>query len=267
MIDKRILNPGASQGIFARIRGFVFGNRGSLGVLTVLIGVILVAISPLFSIQSINVSAGKNTEKSVKVAADKYIGENFFLLGIGTIREEILSSSPYVKNATVIKSFPVGIDIAVEERIPAFVVTDVEIGLADLAKDNSGCALVGKDQTVLEKMTGEDCSALISEYSVPLLRVDGDSGYEVGDQVGVFTLDRYAKAVILLEDFGYTSVEILTGEGEDIFLTAENKAFVYDLSSDHEIQLRRSALVIGEIAAQRLEFTQLDLRFERPVIR
>lgn len=180
-----------------------------------------------------------------------FVGENIFLFKPIQLVEEIIGSNGYVK------------DVYVEKRIPSLLVVTVdEYTPLYMGYSLDRCVLFSSEGTHIKEVC-EQCldscnqESLVTLSSTSFLESDGRLIYikEIGDITEV------------LSTFGYEISEISIDDTVSRFISIEGHTFTFDLSYNLDTQLGRMYLVGERINSENMEFSSLDLRFERPVMR
>lgn len=104
-------------------------------VLAVIIGLVVLALSPVFSISTITIKGNKNvTNDEINKKLNVKNGDNIFLKNINEIKNNIKTIT-YVKDVEIIRSLPSTFIVNIEEREPSFI---IEKGLEYAYIDNQG---------------------------------------------------------------------------------------------------------------------------------
>lgn len=104
-------------------------------VLAVIIGLVVLALSPVFSISTITIKGNKNvTNDEINKKLNVKNGDNIFLKNINEIKNNIKTIT-YVKDVEIIRSLPSTFIVNIEEREPSFI---IEKGLEFAYIDNQG---------------------------------------------------------------------------------------------------------------------------------
>ncbi|MFW5995705.1 MAG: cell division protein FtsQ/DivIB [Halanaerobiaceae bacterium] len=219
----------------------------------VLGGIISLLFSPLFHLTEIKVKGLQILEKDEVVNSslrENYEGDNIFLLNRKKIRDIILDN-PYIKEVSVGREFPSGLQVEVEERVP-------------LAKiNNNGSFLVFDHSGVILEKGSQN-----TRFDVPELKGLGYSfsGDRLEFSSSLSHLVQALKQVdfdnrLQLEEFEWRE-DNFNGEMKEnieIFLGGEE-------SLDRKFDILNST--IKKINSEKLSVDYIDLKsVSRPVIK
>jgi hypothetical protein len=177
-------------------------------------------------------------------------GENIFLLTPDEVKEALFEENGYIKEAYVEKKIPSTLSIKIEEYIPLYI-----------GYSSERCVLYSSEGSRIRELCKE-CLEECTDES--LISISSNSLLESGKRL--IYIDEIQKISKLLDTFGFNIEKIEIGEGVSKF-TASNHTFTFDMSYNLDIQLNRMYLVGQKINSESMEFTSLDLRFERPVMK
>lgn len=177
-------------------------------------------------------------------------GENIFLLTPSEVKETLFEENGYIKDAYVEKKIPSTLNIKIEEYIPLYI-----------GYSSERCVLYSSEGTRISEICKECLDECTDES---LISISSNSLLESGKRL--IYIDEIQKISKLLDTFGFNIEKIEIEEGVSIF-TATDHTFTFDMSYNLDIQLNRMYLVGQKINSESMEFSSLDLRFERPVMK
>ena len=221
---------------------------------------------------------GGDIESSVVLEIENYFEEsifssNYFLFSPREYRQKIYSEIALIKRVRIEKVVPNKIVMFVQIHEPKYI---VEISTNE-------CFILSPEGFVLEEISKE--GSVVDEEGNKEIIDDLCINYAVENSLIYFssldmeisTRDDGKRKLLLMEDknrvvevveaFGYEVVNITLDSDVLRIIDSEDKIFTFSMSDDIFTQLKRYIIVIGKIRNDLLEFTSLDLRFERPVMR
>jgi hypothetical protein len=246
-----------------------FSNKYLLGFIGTVVVLIIVYISlnlSYFTISNVKVvSAGETSvflyadEKQIKKSANMLIGQNYFKVNVEEVLTKIVASDTFISHGFFEKEFPNTIVIRLYEREPMFL----------YQVNNTYCALVDKNTYVLIAENDlEKCVTYSAKYPVPKVSIlDSKVEYKVGTNSNTFVTDNLLKMFDTFKYFNFSVSSVKIANNVCEVITSEGKQFLFSLDSDFEEQLIRFRIAMGEIIEKKMEYTVLDVRYERPVIK
>ena len=87
------------------------------------------------------------------------------------------------------------------------------------------------------------------------------------DKDRLLIMNEVGKIVKVVETFNYKIKRIVLNKEIVELYDESDRVFRFTISADIDIQLKRFIVVAGKINSEEMDFSSLDLRFERPVMR
>lgn len=230
-------------------------------LLTILIGVWNIKTYTITDLNGLEIPT--NISEMISKYVDENIkGKNYFSFSSNTYERDMLAKVPYVKTTNIEKAVPNKLEIFVDLYIPQ--------GVA-LIRDEQ-CYLLSEEGIVLENICEEDivncCKNYASEKSIYVL---SSSDVDVSDMENgkekLLVMDSISGVVKVINTYGYTIKQISLSNSVLEVTTDQSKIFRFSLGDDLTVQLERYIAVANRIKSDSLEFTSVDFRFERPVLK
>ena len=230
-------------------------------VITILVGIWNIKTYTVTDLNGLEIPA--NVSQMIGTYVDENIkGRNYFSFSSNTYEKDMLTKVPYVKATNIEKVVPNKLEIFVDLYIPQ--------GVA-LIRDEQ-CYLLSEEGIVLENLCEEDvvncCKNYASEKSIYILsspEVDV-SDIENGKEK-LLVMDSISKAIKVINTYGYVIKQITLNNSVLEIITDQSKVFRFSLVDDLAIQLERYIAVANRIKSDNIDFTSVDFRFERPVLK
>lgn len=209
------------------------------------------------------VSEGISSSVS-KYLKENVTGENFFLLNPSFLEKDLYLDIPKLKSVRIEKVAP--------NKLVLFLETFDEKYVAYLRDQK--CYLLAQEGIVLDSIcedegVGKECckqyamdnslTYFFSEKVEPSIFEDDKDRLLIMEEVG--------KIVKVVEKFNYRIKRIVLNEEIVELYDEGDRIFRFTISADIDIQLKRFIVVAGKINSEEMDFSSLDLRFERPVMR
>lgn len=182
----------------------------------------------------------------------QFIGENIFLIKPNELTNEIYSHIGFVKKASVKKILPNTLRISIEEHIPLYI-----------GYSSNRCLLFSDTGDLIEEIC-KDCENDCTSESSERVYINSNSVIESNGKLIFF--EEIFKVNKLLSEFNYKISSLSIEDGIAVFKDTMNHTFTFDLSNQLDTQLARMYLIGTKIDGDMMQFTTLDLRFERPVM-
>jgi len=216
----------------------------------------------------------------------RYRGKPFLLTNTNKISQEVTESSSYIKTSYASKQFPNKIAVEVEEY-EAFLVLQTASECAVLSTEGTVLEIKTYDQPQsdeqkspnsapdenrhpLQNQVSDVCNAYVRQFHTPLVyAVEVNANQEVGTQVRNIPFDEIYASIKVVNAL-YPGVAVIRIEHNNSLLKlhlADGHRIVLSLGSDVEIQLKRLILISAEIQKSDLEYEEIDLQYEAPVVR
>lgn len=223
----------------------------------ILISILLISfLLGVWNIQSFEyVNSNKVYVNDIDTYVSEYIGSNIFLIQPKDIENDILSSNSYVKSVNIEKILPNKILVTVNEYIPKYV-----------GYFSNRCVLFSIEGKELEEYC-KDCENECLEHSNILNSIYIKSDTLLSSESKLIFLDEISSISALLYEFGYDIKSVDISQGVTVIQDTFDHSFTFDITYDLDTQLSRLYLVGEKINAQEINFSSVDLRFERPVMK
>lgn len=223
-------------------------------------------VTSILNIRQIDIT-GVGTElinidpNRIQTTLEQFEGINYFSINLSDIPEVIYKEEPFAKRVVTTKQFPSTISLQIEERLP-FILLQI---------DKTSCVLLDQSSYVLkveEYMEENSCTDIASTYYVPILLIrDTKIDFKENTQSTYYVLEEISEILTVLDFYNYkTTNMILERQVLDLYFSKE-KFITYSLAEDIQIQNQRFVVVIKEIQSQGIEFQELDVRYNRPVLK
>ena len=209
------------------------------------------------------VSEGISSSVS-KYLKENVTGENFFLLNLSSLEKDLYLDIPKLKSVRIEKVAP--------NKLVLFLETFDEKYVAYLRDQK--CYLLAQEGIVLDSIcedeeVGKECckqyaidnslTYFFSEKVEPSIFEDDKDRLLIMEEVG--------KIVKVVEKFNYRIKRIVLNEEIVELYDEGDRIFRFTISADIDTQLKRFIVVAGKVNSEEMDFSSLDLRFERPVMR
>ncbi|HRY22277.1 MAG TPA: hypothetical protein P5311_00735 [Candidatus Dojkabacteria bacterium] len=209
------------------------------------------------------VSEGISSSVS-KYLKENVTGENFFLLNLSSLEKDLYLDIPKLKSVRIEKVAP--------NKLVLFLETFDEKYVAYLRDQK--CYLLAQEGIVLDSIcedeeVGKECckqyaidnslTYFFSEKVEPSIFEDDKDRLLIMEEVG--------KIVKVVEKFNYRIKRIVLDKEVVELYDEGDRIFRFTISADIDTQLKRFIVVAGKVNSEEMDFSSLDLRFERPVMR
>mgnify|MGYP006900796191 FL=1 len=128
------------------------------------------------------------------------------------------------------------------------------------------CVLFSIEGKELEEYC-KDCENECLEHSNILNSIYIKSDTVLSSESKLIFLDEISSISALLFEFGYDIKSVDISQGVTVIQDTFDHSFTFDITYDLDTQLSRLYLVGEKINAQEINFSSVDLRFERPVMK
>ncbi len=230
-------------------------------LITILVGIWNIKTYTVTDLNGLEIPA--NVSQMISTYVDENIkGKNYFSFSSNTYEKDILSKVSYIKSANIEKVVPNKLEIFVDVYIPK--------GVALIR--NEQCYLLSEEGIVLENLCSEDiencCKNYASEKSLYILTSSEVDASDMGNgKEELLVMDSIGRVIKVVETYGYT-IRGITLNNSVLEITLDNqKIFRFSLTEDLNIQLERYIAVANRIKSDSIEFSSVDFRFERPVLK
>lgn len=191
-------------------------------------------------------------------------GKNFFSVYSQDVEKDLERSISYVKSARVMKIAPNKLEVFVDTYQPRSIILD----------SNGECKLLSKTGVVLERLCedAEEISTCCTEHTSDgkyyVLKSDEAETVKLsGGKEQLLVMQVISNIVKVVESFGSNVKEILLEEKVLHITDIDGKTHIFTLSDSIDSQLARYFVVMGKVKGDSMEFSSIDVRFERPVVK
>lgn len=181
-----------------------------------------------------------------------FIGKNIFVVNPNELIEGIYTNLGFVKKASVKKILPNTLRISIEEHTPLYI-----------GYSSNRCLLFSDTGDLIEEIC-KDCENDCTGEASQMVHIKSNSVIESNGKLIFF--EEIFKVNNLLTEFNYKISSLSIEDGIAVFKDTMNHTFTFDLSNRLDTQLARMYLIGSKINEDVIQFTTLDLRFERPVM-
>lgn len=211
---------------------------------------IFAAVSPLFRVSRI-ICSQDNHECEAEIIAElaRWRGKHVWEVRLAEAENRILRADPRVKSARARVSHPQTLEVKLVNRSPALLLATTDRGQPDLISDDEGWVL-GIDQS------GLDLPKIIWDQSQPV---------EINEQLPEHLLKAWAILKLLWPRLDTDSLPRVQGN-EFIVKFADNPLIVFSLSKSVAWQLDTLQQLLNQARINGVQYRQIDLRFEKPII-
>lgn len=220
---------------------------------------------------------GEDVDEEVLLQVEEYFNENiysfnYFLFSPIQFQQQMYSNIAKIERIRIEKIVPNKIVIFLQTHEPKYIV--------DLGNDE--CNILSPNGYLLEiiskegEIEDEDGNREIIEDLCVNYAVDNNLILFSTTDVEISKMEDGKRKLLLMEDINRVVevVEAFRYEINNVILNnevleiteMEGRSFKFSMTDDIDTQLKRYIIVIGKIRNDLLEFTSLDLRFERPVM-
>ncbi|HRI05822.1 MAG TPA: FtsQ-type POTRA domain-containing protein [Candidatus Dojkabacteria bacterium] len=251
--------------LFLRIKRFLFKIR--IYIFAVLLILLLVFLNNygVFNISKVHVK-GIRSDNLTYISNDEIsgikkniLGKSYFDITYESISKQ-MSKIPYVQSFAIDKKFPYTVIIEIVERKPAYYITS----------GNNECALLDSSAYTLNAGSNkEECETLYKSSKVDALTVTSTQyqTFNAGEQSSYLFVLNFNDIRKVFDEYSYGIEKIKVKDGVCEVFVNENQSFVFSFNQELKTQLARFVVVSDQIKSKNIEYSLVDLRYERPVIR
>ncbi len=211
--------------------------------------------------------SGDVVSEEISSSVSKYLkenvtGENYFLLNLSSLEKDLYLQIPKIKTVRIEKVAP--------NKIVLFLEAFDEKYVAYLRDQK--CYLLAQEGVVLDLICEEAEKECCQEYALdnPLIyfsSAEVEPSIFEDDKDRLLIMNEVGKIVKVVETFNYKIKRIVLNKEIVELYDESDRVFRFTISADIDIQLQRFIVVAGKINSEEMDFSFLDLRFERPVMR
>jgi len=209
---------------------------------------------------------GNELDYSAYSKIEQYIEENIF-------GRNYFVFSPSTERRNMYLNIPVLESVRIEKVIPNKVILFVEVYEPKYSAflKNGGCNILSTDGVVLDAACEDLEKDCCREYSVDNSLIffsspDVEVSSFENEKDRLLILEEVEKVVTVVEAFQY-KVETIKLENDILGVRDdEGRLFTFTIADDIATQLKGFIVVVGKIKSEHIDFSSLDLRFERPVM-
>lgn len=217
--------------------------------------VLLTFLFGLWNIKNLqyNIDDLKNvTPSELDSSLSNYMGKTIFGINPNELIVEITSNIGYVKEASVKKILPNTLNIFIKEHTPFYI-----------GYSSNRCLLFSDTGELINEIC-KDCQVECTSEVSQMVYINSNTVIESNGKLIFF--EEIFKVNQLLLEFNYEISSLNIQDGIALFEDTLGHTFTFDLSNQLEDQLARMYLIGSKINKDMIQYTTLDLRFERPVM-
>jgi cell division septal protein FtsQ len=185
-------------------------------------------------------------------------GISYYKLKDVEVNSLVDSFTSYAKEVSVEKLFPSTVRVSIEERVPVLTIVS-----------GDSCGVIDESRTCLEVLIDDQVCEDIAENTNTKLLVADDLQltFELNKKVSFYDSAMLLITADMLEQNGYLVDNYLYEDNTYTFYTEADQRIIFTQLEGYEMQQKRLLVSLSEINSSKIEFTSLDLRYERPVIK
>lgn len=217
-------------------------------VIVFIIFFVLFFLDTFFKIKEIQI---ESDNKKI-LGIEKLIDKNIFLLNEDVVTKQILKENPLIKSIKINKQLPSKIILSVEFSFPQ---AQIITGDGFFYIDDRGKVIKKTKEKLLSL-------PLINFYQKIYYQ-----NYQIGQiidfneiKIGLFLLKKTT-------DLGLKINRLDIGGDNMLVFYLDNKKIIFDSLKDKEIQAYQLEQIIKSFKIQGKDYQEIDLRFEKPVVR
>ncbi|MFA7628008.1 MAG: hypothetical protein WCY37_01135 [Candidatus Dojkabacteria bacterium] len=211
--------------------------------------------------------SGEEVEEEISFSVSNYLkenvtGENYFLLSPSSLEKDLYLQIPKLKTVRIEKVAPNKLVLFLEDFDKKYVA---------FLRDQK-CYLLAQEGIVLDSICEESEAECCQQYGL-----DNSLTYFSSEEVEpsifedekdrLLIMEEVGKIVTIVDTFNYRIKRIVLNKEIVELYDESDRVFRFTISADIDIQLKRFIVVAGKINSEEMNFSSLDLRFERPVMR
>ncbi len=179
-------------------------------------------------------------------------------------KKNILTISPKEIEKAVLEANPQLQSVAIRKQFPSTLIIDLKIQpvVAELAMNN-GYAYLSENGHIISKNREQKKRSPLINYYQKL----NYSSYSAGDEVGFTDLLTGLHFLKSMNDLGLRTDTIDINGFDMLLFTLGDKKIFFTTEKNKETQDYELNQIIRQFKIEGREFTSLDLRFEKPIIR
>ncbi len=189
-------------------------------------------------------------------------GENYFLLSPLTLEKGLYMAIPKLKTAKIEKVAPNKLILFLEvfdEKYTAYL------------RDQK-CYILSYEGIVLDSVCEKEKTQCCQQYALDnsliyFFSQEVEPSISEGEKDKLLIMEEVGKIVKIVEKFNYKIERIVLNKEIVELYDDSDRVFRFTISADIDTQLKRFIIVAGKINSDEMDFSSLDLRFERPVMR
>jgi hypothetical protein len=256
---------------------FIRKNIILFSIITIFILTLLFGMWSISRYDIVDMEGGE-IERNILLEIDDYFNENidslnYFVFSSIQFQQKIYSEIPRVERIRIEKIVPNKIIMFLQIHEPKYIV--------DLGSNE--CNILSSQGYLLEVVSkegeneDEDGNREIMEDLCINYALENDLVLFSSTDIEISKMEDGKRRLLLMEDINRVVevVEAFRYEVNNVILTKdvleinekEGRVFKFSMTDDIDTQLKKYIIVIGKIRNDLLEFTSLDLRFERPVMK
>lgn len=218
--------------------------------------------TPAFRINEVLISSLNNEkieyldEETILNDFNIYKGRRFFEVNFDDVKS-YFSDKPFAEDVVISKVFPKTLVVLIKEREP----------FLSLQIEDRKCILMDKEGFVLE-IAEESCKKTNAKYSpFQIITDDPKLDFIINTRSTYYNVENITKIIKVLNEKGFgvkiVSVKNMVGTVE----TGSGKRIIFSFNQRVEDQLSRFVAILSEIEEHSLKYSQIDLRYNRPILK
>lgn len=253
-----------------RFKPFIFLKKN----LPFFIFISLFSLSLIFGIWNIKRyeildNNGEKLDSEIEALISQYLEKNvtqrnFFAVYSKDIEDNLQMSVSYVKSAKIGKVAPNKLEVFVDLYHPKAVLFDTD----------GHCKLLSATGIVLDELCKDTkdpalcCAEYTSDTKYYIFKSDeAETAKLSGGKEQLLVMKVISNVVKVVESFGFNIREIVLEEKVLHITDIDGKTHIFTLSDSIDTQLARYFVVMGKVKGEGMEFSSIDVRFERPVVK
>jgi hypothetical protein len=225
---------------FKILRPFIF-------IALVVLVIYILTVIGIFKIKEFRVENELLYVNNLNEISEKYKGTAYFSLDLEQLETDIKKSNRYVKDVSTAKIFPNKISVNIEEYQPTYYLELKEV-----------CYILSQEGLVVEENTEyEECSL---ENGIKLESKENI----LAENKLIFDLELY-QVVKILNEFGW-EISNVEFQKNVMLVSDADRVLTIEVNQEYEEQLYKLYLVLEKANIEGIEYSSLDLRYQRPVM-
>lgn len=216
----------------------------------------------IFQFRNINISPSGQSQLEyldldlIRLKLNWVYDKKYLSLNVSEIENEILKE-PFANSLVITKIFPDTLLIYIEEKKP-FISLDIE---------NKKCIVLTSSAFVLD-IVEEGCGETLEKYSSILVSSDDPKlNFEMNTPSTYYQVNDISKITKVLNEHGFGIESFNIKEGIVTVSVKGKKKIILSLNQNLEKQLTRLVAILPQIEKNRIKYSTIDVRYNRPVVK